>query len=207
MRRRIPTWLIVLALAPLAGAGCNQTDSGKGGGVLGMFGGSRVTVPSGTQLAVRLDQTLSSETVRRGDSWRGVVTSPLVIEGREVIPGGANVSGVVVAAEEARRGSRARLELGIRAVRIGERKTTLTASSEPVIAGSPRARNLGAIVGGAAAGALIGEATSDNAGKGALIGGALATGAVAASKGYQVVLRDGTVMTFVVSKDVAVRIG
>jgi hypothetical protein len=76
-----------------------------------------------------------------------------------------------------------------------------------VIAGSTRARNLGAIVGGAAAGALIGKATSDNATKGAVIGGALATGAVAASKGYQVVLSNGTVMTFVVSEDVAVKVG
>src|SRR5258706_9517278 len=206
MRMRNPGWLIAIAMVSSLGMGCVQSDSG-GGGVADLFGGSRVTVPSGTTLAVRLDQTLSSETGRRGDSWEGVVTRPLIVDGREVIPSGATVEGTVVAAEEARRGSRARLELGVRAVRIGDRKTALSASSDPVIAGSPRARNLGAIVGGAAAGALIGEATSDNAGKGAVIGGALATGALAASKGYQVVLRDGTVMTFVVSQDVAVKVG
>ena len=80
----------------------------------------------------------------------------------------------MVAAEGARRGSRARLELGVRAVLLGDRRTALRARSEPIIAGSTRARNLGAIAGGAAAGALIGKATGDNAGKGALIGGALA---------------------------------
>ena len=206
MRMKNPCWLIAIAMVSAFAMGCVQSDSGSGGAD-GMFGGSRITVPSGTTLAVRLDQTLSSETVRRGDSWQGVVTSPVVVDGREVIPSGATVEGMVVAAEEARRGSRARLELGVRAVRIGDRKTAFIASSDPVIAGSPRARNLGAIVGGAAAGALIGEATSDNAGKGAVIGGALATGAVAASKGYQVVLRDGTVITFVVKEDVAVKVG
>jgi len=206
MKTRNPCWLIAIAMVSALAMGCTQSESG-GGAVTDLFGGSRVTVPSGTTLAVRLDQTLSSETVRRGDSWQGVVTRPLIVDGREVIPSGATVEGTVVAAEEARRGSRAKLELGVRAVRIGDRKTALNASSDPVIAGSPRARNLGAIVGGAAAGALIGEATSDNAGKGAVIGGALATGAVAASKGYQVVLRDGTVMTFVVREDVAVKVG
>jgi hypothetical protein len=193
------------ALASILAFGCNpsdrSTDVGAGrGGVL-------VNVPSGSQLDVRLKQSLSSETAHRGDRWAGVVMNPVVIDGREVIPSGATVEGVVVAAEEARRGSRARLQLGVRGVLLGDRKTTLHASSEPVIAGSPRARNLGAIAGGAAAGALIGKATGDNAGKGALIGGAVATGVVAASKGYQVVLKDGTVMTFIVNQDVAVRVG
>jgi hypothetical protein len=75
-----------------------------------------------------------------------------------------------------------------------------------VVAGSPRARNLGAIAGGAAAGAIIGKATGDNATKGAVIGGAIATGAVAASKGYQVVLSNGAILRFVVRDDVAVRV-
>ena len=83
---------------------------------------------------------------------------------------------------------------------------SLRANANPVIAGSTRARNLGAIAGGAAAGALIGKATGDKPGTGAIIGGAVATGAVAASKGYQVVLSNGTVMHFVVSEDVAVRV-
>lgn len=207
MRLQDRWWPVALAIVSVIGVGCVQSDDPNRGGIADLFGGSRVTVPSGSVLTVRLDQSLSSETVQRGDSWQGVVTSPVVVDGREVIPSGATVEGIVVAAEEARRGNRARLELGVRAVRMGDRKTSLKASSEPVIAGSPRARNLGAIAGGAAAGALIGEATSDNAGKGALIGGVLATGAVAASKGYQVVLRDGVIMTFVVSEDVSVKVG
>src|SRR5262245_26436534 len=176
--------------------GCAQSERNAvaGGDPTAFFGGSRVTVPAGALIHVRLNERISSETARAGDRWRGSVTSPVYVDDREVIPEGSEVEGVVVAAEEARRGSRARLQLAVRAVRVGDRRTSIDARSEPVIAGSPRARNLGAIAGGAAAGALIGKATSDEAGKGAIIGGALATGAVAASKGYQVVMPDGAVM-------------
>jgi hypothetical protein len=80
--------------------------------------------------------------------------------------------------------------------------------TEAVIAGSTRARNLGAIAGSAAAGALVGKAVSGT-GKGALIGGVIgggvATGVVAASDGYQVVLKPGTALTFTTSEVIAVR--
>ena len=207
MRRLLSSWLVAMSAVSLLASGCSSSDAGPGAAFAGLFGGRQVTVPSGTVLKVRLDQTLSSETVKSGDRWQGVVTQALNVDGHEVIPLGATVTGVVVEAVEAQRGNRARLELGVRAVHIGDRKTALKASAEPVIAGSPRKRNLGAIAGGVAAGALIGEATSDRPGTGALIGGAVATGAVAASKGYQVVLHDGAVLKFVVNEDVAVRVG
>jgi len=68
---------------------------------------------------------------------------------------------------------------------------------------SPRARNLGAVAGGAAAGALIGKAAGGGKGAliGGLIGGAAAGAGVAASKGYQVVIKEGTPLTFTVDED------
>ena len=200
--------LVASTITGLAVMGCVQSERNAeaGGGVAGFFGGSRVTVPAGAMIRVKLNQSVSSETAKPGDHWQGSVTSPVYVDGKEVIPEGSEVEGVVVAAEEARRGSRARLQLALRAVHVGDRRTSIDAKSEPVIAGSPRARNLGAIAGGAAAGALIGKATSDEAGKGAIIGGALATGAVAASKGYQVVMPSGTVMSFAVNRNVSVRL-
>jgi hypothetical protein len=210
MRTHTKASVAALAIAALLAVGCVKSDrdaeAGSGNALTGFFGGSHVTVPAGTQIDVRLGQTVSSETAHKGDHWQGTVTSAVYIDGKEAIPAGATVEGVVVSTEEARRGSRARLELGVRSVHIGDGTTSLRASSEPVIAGSTRARNLGAIAGGAAAGALIGEATSGEARKGAIIGGAIATGAVAASKGYQVVLKNGTVMTFSVNDNVSVRL-
>ena len=196
---------IVLATIGVLVVGCLRSD-GQSGGLAGIFGGPRVTVPAGAEISVRLAQSLSSETAHSGDSWEGVVTRPVTVGDRVVIPAGAEVQGVVVSAREAQRGSRASLELGVRAVKVEDRKVALRASAEPVIAGSTRARNVGAIAGGVVAGALLGKATADEAGKGAIIGGAVATGAVAASKGYQVVLHDGTVMTFAVNEKVSMRV-
>jgi len=55
---------------------------------------------------------------------------------------------------------------------------------------------------------LIGRAVGDggdDAAKGALVGGGVAAGAVAASKGYQVILKDGTVIGFTLNESVAMR--
>src|SRR5262245_14524710 len=197
----------ILAATLLLCGACRSNEDGASTG-FAMFQ-KRVTVPSGTALDVRLGSAMSSESVRPGEVWSGNLTRPVVIDGREVIPAGSSVEGTVIASEPARRGSRARLQLGVRAVRIEARRVSPHARAETVIAGSPRARNVGAIVGGAAAGALLGKAIGGDGGdaaKGAIVGGAVATGAVAASKGYQVVLESGTVMTFVLSNEVAVAV-
>jgi hypothetical protein len=201
-------WLVLLGIALILIGGCQSDRSAAAVDVSGSaFFGTRITVPTGTQLDVRLTSTLSSKTASVGDLWVGTLTRPVVEKGREILPAGSTVEGTVVSAEPAQRGSRARIELGVRAVRIEDRRIAMRAEADPVIAGSPRARNLGAIAGGAAMGALLGRAIGgdpDDAAKGALLGGAVATGAVAASRGYQVEIKDGTTMTFLVSKDVAV---
>jgi hypothetical protein len=208
MRLQDRLCVLMVAVVSLLTAGCFETDvdrANTSGLASGWFGGPRLTVPVGAVIDVQLGQTLSSETAHAGDPWQGSVTIPVYVDGREVIPSGSVLNGVVVRAEKAQQGSRARLELRVTSVRIGDRQTSLSAYSDPVIAGSPRARNLGAIAGGAVAGALLGKATGNHAGTGAVLGGAIATGAVATSKGYQVVLPDGARMKFFVDHDVAVR--
>jgi hypothetical protein len=208
MRLQDRLCVLMVAVVSLLTAGCFETDvdrANTSGLASGWFGGPRLTVPVGAVIDVQFSQTLSSETAHAGDSWQGSVTIPVYVDGREVIPSGSVLNGVVVRAEKAQQGSRARLELRVTSVRIGDRQTSLSAYSDPVIAGSPRARNLGAIAGGAVAGALLGKATGNHAGTGAVLGGAIATGAVATSKGYQVVLPDGARMKFFVDHDVAVR--
>jgi hypothetical protein len=208
MRLQDRLCVLMVAVVSLLTAGCFETDvdrANTSGLSSGWFGGPSLTVPVGTVIDVQLSQTLSSETAHAGEPWQGSVTIPVYVDGREVIPSGSVLNGVVVRAEKAQQGSRARLELRVTSVRIGDRQTSLSAYSDPVIAGSPRARNLGAIAGGAVAGALLGKATGNHAGTGAVLGGAIATGAVATSKGYQVVLPDGARMKFFVDHDVAVR--
>ncbi len=125
----------------------------------------------------------------------------------KTIAAGSQVDGVVTGVTAAKRGSRAMLDLGVRSIRVNGHDASITANTEAVVAGSTRARNLGAIAGGAVAGALVGKAVGDgrNATVGGILGGAAAAGVVASSKGYQVVLANGTVIGFTVSQTVAVR--
>ena len=167
-----------------------------------------VTLDAGTKFNVGVSSQISSETSNPGDTWTGEVKEAVIVGNTVVIPAGAQVTGVVRAAQPAARGNRAFLVLGVQSVNVNGKTLDVSASTDSIIAGSPRARNLGAIAGGAAAGALIGKAVGGS-GKGALIGGliggAAATGAVAKSKGYQVVVKEGTVIDFTVNHNVKVQ--
>ncbi len=166
-----------------------------------------VTVAEGTAITVNVGTQLSSKTANVGDTWTGTVKDPVIVGDRVVFPAGAMVSGVVTDAKAAEKGDRATLGISVTSISVNGVSHAVDASTEPIIAGSTRARNLGAMAGGAAAGALIGHAIGG--GKGTLIGGLIgAAGAgagVAASKGYQVVIKEGTVLTFDVKKPVTVR--
>jgi hypothetical protein len=157
---------------------------------------------------VTVDAQISSETAQPGDTWTGQVKEPVVVGTAAPIPAGSIVRGVITGSEAAQRGNRAFLVLSVTSITVAGKEYSVAAGTDSIIAGSPRARNLGAIAGGTAAGALIGKAVSGS-GKGALIGGLLggaaATGAVAKSKGYQVVLKPGTELTFTVDRSVAMK--
>ncbi|HET9325947.1 MAG TPA: hypothetical protein VFQ05_04175 [Candidatus Eisenbacteria bacterium] len=118
------------------------------------------------------------------------------------------MSGTIIGAKAAEKGDRAMLDLGLTSITVAGHRYMVHGSTEAIIAGSTRARNLGAIAGSAAAGALIGNAVSGST-KGTVIGGVIgggaATGVVAASDGYQVVLKSGTPLTFTTNESVAVR--
>lgn len=166
-----------------------------------------VTVPAATPLKVTLSTALSSETAKVGDPWSGVVKENVFVGEKTVIPAGSTVTGTVSAVKPAAKGDRAMLDLAIGSLRVEGADYTAHATTEAIVAGSTRARNLGAIAGGAGAGALVGGAVGGK--KGALIGGLLgaagAGGAVASSKGYQVVLKEGTELVFSTSDPVNIK--
>lgn len=167
------------------------------------------TIPTGTTVAVSIHTAISSATANVGDTWTGTVEHPVEVDGRTLIPAGSTVTGTVSGARPAKKGDRAMLDLAISNIQVEGRTYRVHGGMEEIVAGSTRARNLGAVAAGAGAGALIGKAVG-RSGKGALIGGliggAAATGAVAASKGYQVELKSGTTLDFTTSEPVAVRI-
>ena len=194
-------WFFIVALVAAAGlSGCNEPKVAQKGTE---SPSNSLTVPSGTSLDVTLGTALSSETASAGTAWSGTV-----VNGQAGIPAGSSVAGTVISVKPAKKGDRAMIDLGMTSLEISGRRYAVHGSTEAIVAGSTRARNLGAIAGSAAAGALIGQAVSGSTKgtiAGAVVGGGVATGVVAASDGYQVVLKPGIALTFTTSEAVAVR--
>lgn len=168
---------------------------------------SGVEVPAGTAIAVTMNTAITSETAQPGDAWSGTVKEPLIIGTAAPIPAGSVVHGVVRAAKPAEKGDRAMLLLAITSVEVNGKSHELDATADSLIAGSTRARNVGAVAGGAAAGAILGKAIGGN--KGALIGGVLGAGGTAAAvsktKGYQSTVKEGQDLTFKVDRNIRMR--
>lgn len=138
-------------------------------------------IPSGTEIRVRLNHTISSEKAKPGDTWTGTVHERIVVGGRTLARRGDHVRGTVVNSESSGRLSgKALIELQLRSVN-GIPVITETVSSEGKGHGG---RNGKAIGGGAVAGAIIGALAGG--GRGAAIGagaGAAAGTAGAAATG------------------------
>jgi len=167
------------------------------------------TVSAGTALKIAMTGALSSETATEGQAWSGTMSEAVTVGNLAPFPSGSTVHGVVEAVKPAAKGDRALLILRITAIEANGKKHAISASTDSLIAGSTRARNVGTVAGGAAAGALIGRAVGGS-GKGALIGGliggAAATGAVANTKGYQVTVKEGAELVFHVDRDTKLKL-
>lgn len=146
-----------------------------------------VTLQAGTNLAVRLGETLSSDHNYTGDTFRGTLQSPVIVDSFIIADKGSKVFGKVVNAQA---GGRVQgvsgLALALTEINTtdGQRVRVQTDAYEkrgPSSAGTDAAT----IAGGAALGAIIGAIAGG--GKGAAIGagagGAAGTGVVLATRG------------------------
>ncbi len=143
------------------------------------------TIPSGTQVSVRINESLSTSNAKAGDRFTGVLTEPLVANGQTLFPRGSDVEGQVVRSVDSGRLTRpGELELKLTSVRSGASSAALNTQSWIIKGGSHTKSNVAKIGGGAAAGAIIGAIAGG--GKGAAIGagvGAAAGTGVAVATG------------------------
>jgi hypothetical protein len=137
------------------------------------------TVPAGTPLVVRLEQTISAKNSNVGDTFTGVLAQSVRVQGVTVVRAGAPATGTVVASKGQGRfkGDGA---LGIAIRRVGNYSVS-TSSYEKSVSGKGK-RSTGFIAGGGGGGALIGGLAGG--GKGALIGGLLGAGAGTAGAAF-----------------------
>lgn len=157
--------------------------------------GRDLRLPEGTRVLVRLDEPLSSRTARREDRFDASVYRPVRAQGRVALPAGARLRGVVKDVEPAQRASKGgHLELDLDTLYLERRRLDLRSrvvSLDEDDSGSDTAgkAGIGAVLGGVLGGILGGK---KGAVVGIIVGG---TGAVVASKGNEVDLPAGTIVT------------
>jgi len=135
-----------------------------------------VIVPAETEFEVRTITNLNSKESKAGDAWEGTLESPVIVNGREVIPKGADVTGKVVnAVPSGRLEQRAELWVTLTSVTLRGRRYAITTSTAGQKEGSKATRDVVLIGGGAGLGAAIGAAAGH--GKGAAIGSAIGAAA------------------------------
>ena len=139
--------------------------------LLGLAGkmAAQTTVPAGTPIVVTLNQTVSSKDAKAGQSVSGVVAADVAVNGKTVIPKNSNVTLTVASAvASGRLSTPAKLWLRIDSIQVKGQTYTVSTNMSGQTGGSHNKRNVIAIGGGTAAGAIIGALAGG--GKGAAIG-------------------------------------
>jgi hypothetical protein len=168
-----------------------------------------VTIPAGTSLPLRLTTAVASDTSRVEDSISAVLTNPITIDGREVLPAGAKVTGVVATADGAGRvKGRAQVALLFTSVSGGGQRYGINTELFSRQASATKGEDATKIGIGAGAGAAIGAILGGKKGaaEGAAVGGGAGTGVVLATKGDEVRLASGADVTTRLTAPVTVRV-
>ncbi len=159
-----------------------------------------VTIPSGTVLAVRLRQLISTERQSVGDPFAATLDQPIVIDGFVIADKGSNVRGKITALEAPGKvKGRAAISLELTEINTTDGQTvTIRTDTYRSEAASGRNGDVAKVGAGAAIGAIIGAIAGGGKGAaiGAGVGGAAGGGAVLATKGEDVRLTSETRLTF-----------
>ena len=156
--------------------------------------GSSNEVPSGTELDVRLQNSLNSGTAQVEDRFEGTTLVDLNVNGRALIPAGSVMRGVVTSVEPGTRTNRtAKMTVSFDQVTVNGRAYPMRATVTEAIKGDGIKGELPRAGAGAAVGGIIGAVLGGAKGAllGVLIGGG---GTIAATEGKEVELPQGTVL-------------
>lgn len=176
--------------APPPGAAPGAADPAAAGSAVPTAPAGPGTVPMGSKLLVRLDETLDSARTPAGQSFTATLEADLVgAEGTTVVPMGSTVIGKIVDAQASGRVvGKAELEIAFTEVRVNGRLLPIQSQGVEAV-GENTARKSARQV---AAGALIGGAIGGKkgAGRGAMAGGAVAL----MTRGNQIQIPAGTLL-------------
>lgn len=157
-------------------------------------GVSALEVPVGTEVDVRLQNTLNSGTAQVEDRFEGTTVSDVNVDGRVAIPAGAVVRGVVTAVEPGTRTNRtSKMTVSFDQLTINGRSYPIRGTVTQAIEGEGIRGEAGRTAAGAGVGAIIGGILGGFKGAlaGILIGGG---GTIAATEGKEVELPQGSIL-------------
>ena len=155
---------------------------------------SGAQIPTGTELDVRLLNSLNSGTAQVEDRFEATTLVDLDVEGRTVVPAGSLLRGVVSAVQPATRTNRtARMTISFDQITVGGRNYPIRATVTQALQGEGIKGEAGRVGVGAGVGAILGGILGGFKGAlaGILIGGG---GTIAATEGKEIELPQGTVL-------------
>jgi len=169
----------------------------------------QVSIPKGTSLAIRVDQTISVKTSRPGDEFTGEIVEPIYAPDNSIlVPKGTRVRGRVDAAHRRGRFKGASyLDLRLTAMRLNGTEYPLETREFAESKRGKGRRTAGLIGGGAGLGMLVGGLASGGAGLlwGGLAGGGAGTAAAAFTGNRDLYIPAEAIVHFRLADDLVVQ--
>jgi hypothetical protein len=162
-------------------------------------------IPAGTEMDVRLANSLNSGTAKVEDRFEGTTLVDLNVNGRTLVPAGSVVRGVITAVEPATRTNRtARMTVSFDQITVNGRAYPIRGTVTQAIEGEGIKGEAGRIGTGAGVGAILGGILGGF--KGALAGILIgAGGTIAATEGKEVELPQGSVLRVRIDSPVQIK--
>ena len=168
-----------------------------------------VTIPAGTTLPLSLTSSVASDTSAVEDAVSAELTRAITINGRDVLPAGAQLNGHVTEVDGSGRvKGRAMVAFRFTSLRTGGDHYEVQSSPLSHLAPATKGEDATKIGIGAGAGAVIGGLLGgkDGAAKGAAVGGGAGTGVVLATKGQEMRLGPGADVSTKLTAPLTVRV-
>jgi hypothetical protein len=166
-----------------------------------------VTIPAGTRISVRTIDGIDSTQNRVGDRFQASLEEPLLMNGEEVVPKGADVYGRLTQSNTSGTFTgKSQLGLELTGIVVNGRTYPIVTGEYSVAGKSRGASTAKRTVGGAAVGSIIGAIAGGGKGAaiGAGVGGGVGAGSETITKGDQVKVPSETLLDFTLQQDASV---